>query len=89
VRIREFADSEENCVISGPITRIAIIVVGIVISVSIAGADSHKGMEKAPVRFPAGSTLVRRTWEMNEDTYLAELRLRQNSEPKLVRLIDV
>jgi hypothetical protein len=75
-------------VISRSITRIASVVAGIVIAVSIADAKPHKRIEKAQVRFLASSTLVRGTWGMNEDTYLAELRLRQDSEEILVRLID-
>lgn len=53
-----------------------------------AGAWPHQRGQKAKVRFLASSTLVRGTWGLNEDTYLAELRLRQDGESILVRLID-
>jgi hypothetical protein len=53
-----------------------------------AGAWPHQRGQKAKVRFLASGTLVRGTWGLNEDTYLAEMHLRPGNESTLVRLID-
>lgn len=44
--------------------------------------------KKGRVHFVATSTLLRNTWGMNQDTYLAFLRLPKVAEPVLVRLVD-
>jgi hypothetical protein len=49
---------------------------------------SHPRSIKAHTRFPAASTLIRGTWGMNQDIYLAEISSRNGSEPQLVKLID-
>jgi hypothetical protein len=43
---------------------------------------------KAHTRFLAASTLIRGTWGMNQNIYLAEISPHTGSEPQLARLID-
>ena len=74
--------------ISNPLARIVTLFAIIAISATMAGAWPHKRGQKARVRFPATSTLVRGTWGQNEDTYLAELSLSHDTESALVRLVD-
>jgi hypothetical protein len=80
--------SQENCVISSPLARIAYLFAVIAISTTIAGAWPHKNGQKARVRFLATSTLIRGNWGPNEDTYLAELTFAREGDPLLVRLVD-
>lgn len=40
------------------------------------------------VRFIATSTLLRGTWGLNEDTYLAQVLIPEQNEAVLVRLVD-
>jgi hypothetical protein len=75
-------------VISSFLTRIAFIVAVISVSATPASAWPHKQVQKARVRFLASSTLIRGTWGLNEDTYLAELHVRQDNESILIRLVD-
>lgn len=53
-----------------------------------ARAASYRHHQRAHVRFVATSTLLRGAWGYNEDTYLAQIVLRKESEAVLVRLID-
>jgi hypothetical protein len=80
--------SQEDCVISVSLTRIAAVVVFIAISTTTAKAWPHRHGQKVRVQFLATSTLIRGTWGQNEDTYLAELHLTHSDGPILVRLID-
>jgi hypothetical protein len=68
--------------------RIASAIVIVAIATMTAEAWPHRKDQKARVQFLASSTLVRGTWGLNEDTYFADLHLRPDSEPILVRLID-
>ena len=68
--------------------QIAVALVIAVVTVSPAGAWPHRHEQKVRVRFLANSTFLRGTWGMNEDTYLAQLRLPKQNEALLVRLVD-
>ena len=70
------------------ISRIIAVLLFIILSTTCVDARRHKGDTTARVKFLAASTLIRGTWGQNEDTYLAELNLRSESESILVRLID-
>lgn len=48
----------------------------------------HRQSEKAKVHFLAAEILLRGTWGMNRDTYLAELIAKPGSAPTLVRMVD-
>lgn len=65
----------------------AVLLIG-AIGAATAGAWPHRRGQKARVRFLATSTLIRRTWGPNEDTYLAQLLLPKQNETVLVRLVD-
>lgn len=71
-----------------PLVRVASLTAFIAALTMTAGAWPHKASQKVRVRFWASSTLVRGTWGLNEDTYLAEMHLRSDGESILVRLID-
>jgi hypothetical protein len=69
--------------------RIAIIITVLVASCgSSAIARTRIRALKALVRFLATSTLVRGSWGLNQDIYLAELTTSAAADPQLIRLID-
>jgi hypothetical protein len=65
----------------------AVLAIAVMITAS-AGAWSHRHEQKARVRFLATSTLIRGTWGLNQDTFLAQLLLPKQNEMVLVRLVD-
>ena len=73
--------------LSNRLLRMTTILVVVLLSRS-AGAWRHQRGQKALVRFWATSTLVRGTWGLNQDIYLAELRFPKQHESVLMRLID-
>lgn len=60
----------------------------IVLSVVSARAWPRRHGSNMRVHFVATSTLVRGTWGLNEDTYLAQLLLTKSGQEVLVRLVD-
>lgn len=66
--------------------------VAILIVITLAGTSArawpHHHGQKARVHFLATSTLIRGTWGMNEDTYLAQLFFPKQSAPVLARLME-
>ena len=59
-----------------------------VMTTDTAGAWQHQESEKVRVHFLATSTLIRGSWGLNEDTYLAQLYFTKQQSAVLVRLID-
>ena len=65
-----------------------VIMISLVVAPDcIARQQVH--IEKARVRFLATSWMVRGTWGLNEDRYLAEITSARNDAPILVQLIDI
>ncbi len=67
----------------------AAIFIAITLVGNPAGAWPHHHGQKVRVRFLANSTLLRGTWGMNQDTYLAQLSFPKQSAPVFARLMDV
>ena len=53
-----------------------------------ASARGHNRAQKSRVHFLATATLLRVTWGMNQDIYLAELVSKKADSSKLVRIVD-
>lgn len=68
--------------------RITAIIVVMALSSGTAQAWPHKSEQKAKIRVLATSTVIRRTWGWNKDTYLAQILLPKENEATLVRLVD-
>jgi hypothetical protein len=54
----------------------------------LTAAAGHKKYRKADVRFLASSTSVRSSIADNQDVYLVKVRLADQREPSLARLVD-
>jgi hypothetical protein len=72
----------------GPAMRIAVTALLLAVVSQAHGVWRHRHTQRVQIRFLATSTLIRGTWGMNEDTYLAQLRLLKQNEVILVRLVD-
>jgi hypothetical protein len=68
--------------------RLAILIFGVTVSDFSASARTGVHTLKARVRFLATGTVVRRTWGLSQDVYLAELTPLVGVGSQLIRLID-
>jgi hypothetical protein len=68
--------------------RVTLIVLATALTAGPAGAWPHKSVQRERVHFLATSTLIRGTWGLNEDTYLAQILFPKQNESVLVRLVD-
>ena len=69
-------------------SRIIGILLSVLIGCSLCSARRGPRIEKARVRFLATSWVIRGTWGLNEDSFLAEISMMPDHEPVLARLID-
>lgn len=68
--------------------KTSIVLAIAVMTASTAGAWPRRHGQKMRVRFLATSTLLRGTWGLNEDTYLAQVLFPKQNEAILARLVD-